>query len=333
MHEIMEHDKQQGREMAWHKLTEVVPLLELLSCWLSLWDYTPKPLPLPNGKPSPWDILGVTDVEDLTVGKPYDRGSFKPITNKRLIDILEKGIAGKDLVLASCGTVKNRGRQFFSFQMGEAYKAADRQFVPFFNVGNGNDMSSKLWPNTSNTCTVCNNTFDFNAQSAGIIMEVKKTKFSEPRVEDFGRAISAMLGEQTEWAKLFEQLARIKASEDTAREFFAGFLSTGKALSTRAENTIERLVCLFKDQSKGNSGVNFADVFSALTDYYSHESSGGENTWKQFVSSEFGSGNAEKIRAWALITDKSKREALVKIGRETLKRTADLEKALAAANG
>jgi hypothetical protein len=332
-HEIRQFDVQEGRTMAWHGLTRINALLTLANCWLAGWDYVIERCQV-GGKNTPFSCLTVSDVteeyideetgekyEKLYVGKSFDPGSFKPITNKKLIELLAKATEGKDLTLESCGTIMNRGRQFFSFAMGESYKAAGREFVPFFNIGNGNDRSSPLWQNVSNTCTVCNNTFTANMLTSGLIMEVKKTKFSELKIQDFGIAAKAMLAGQKDFAAGLESMAKAKCTEDTAREFLAGFLGdNGKALSTRAQNTIDEIVVLFKTGA-GNDGDGMDDLFQALTDYYTHASAGGEDKWKQFVSSEFGAGRNEKQRAWAMLSEKKLRDGLITLGRNALKET------------
>lgn len=337
MHEIMEHDKQQGREMAWHGLTDVKPDLSLENCWLREWDYVANRLPK-----TPFSVLNVTDEclvaeigEDgkptgemypLTIGTPFARDSFKPLTNARLLDMLGKVTDGKDLILASVGTVKNRGRHFASFQMGEAYKAAGRDFVPYFNIGNGNDKSSPIWQNTSNVCTVCNNTFSMNMHGNGFVMEVKKTKFSEIKIGDFAQAARNVLASQKEFADMMETLGLVKVTHEDAQAFFAGFIGDpGKALSAKAETTLDRYMQLFKTGA-GNNGENFADIFQAGTDFLTHESanSQGDNAanWKNYVSSEFGSAKEEKKRLWAMITVEKYRTGLVDMGKVILKETA-----------
>ena len=195
--------------------------------------------------------------------------------NGRLLDLLAKAIDATGLTLESCGTVFNRGRTFLSFALADAkFLAAGREFKAFLNIGNGNDMSSPLWVNTSNICTVCNNTFTANLADAGLIMSVKKTQFSDFKLADMGKAIGAMLRGQKEFAKTLGQLAGISCDEKTAREFFAGFLSVNpeNGLSTRAENNVNRLVQLFANGA-GNNGDDMSDVFQALTDFFTHGSS------------------------------------------------------------
>ena len=346
-HEIMEHDKQQGRSMAWHKLTDIVPDLSLENCWLNAWDYAPRAV-MVDGKNTPFSVLGVTDdcqvdiLDDkgnptgekspLLIGRPYQTKTFKPVLNKSLLKLVSSAIENKGLTLASVGTVFNRGRLFLSFSLAEAkFNAAGREFEAYLNIGNGNDMSSPLWVNTSNVCTVCNNTFTANLADAGMIMSVKKTQYSEFKLADMGRAIGAMLRGQKQFAQTLGQLAVVKCDENTAREFFAGFIAPNhdNPLSTRALNTIDRLVALFKTGA-GNNGDDMADVFQGLTDYYTHEAASGKGdetaNWKNFVSSEFGAGKTAKMESWNILTDAKLRKATIALGQKVLKITADADK-------
>jgi hypothetical protein len=338
MDNITKNDVQEGRTMAWHSKTKINLQLTLLNCWLSTWDYVVKAVTLEDGTKTTFDVLAVSDdakqLNDegeptdlpLIIGLPYNRKTFKPVFNQKLIELLDKGTEGKDLLLSSCGTVKNRGRQFFSFEMGESYRAAGREFVPYYNVGNGNDKSSPVWENVSATCTVCDNTFTYNMLSQGLIMEVKKTKYSELAFGDFSKAMKVMLAGQKEFIKYLDEIGKATCSHDTAKEFFAGFTGTPKQpLTTRSENINERLFFLFV-HGKGNEGKTWADVFSAITDYYTHESANANQTpeaqWKNFVSSEFGNARSEKQRAWLIVTNDKKREEVRRMGKDILTITA-----------
>jgi hypothetical protein len=329
-HGIMQHDRQEGIEMGWHKLTIVRPDLSIENCWLTTWEYTPKVIPL-NGKASPFSVLEVSDVPDLYVGTPYQTDSFKPVMNKRLLSILSKTIEGHDLQLASDGTIHNRSNLFLSFKLnGAKFKSADRDFQPYLNIGNGNDMSDTLWVNTSNVCTVCANTYAMNVADKGLIMSVKKTKFSETKLPDFGKAITACLNGQKQFAKQLGALAMTRCDATIARKFFAGFITLNPetGLSPRGENIVERMLVLFS-HGLGNDGNDFSDVFQAMTDYYTHEAANTQDTpeakWKNFVSSEFGSGSQRKQDAWRILTDKAKRKATVLIGEKVLRITANMK--------
>lgn len=345
MHNIKQFDTHEGRTMGWHGLTDVNPELSLQNTKLNSWDYRPERLLLPDGSKTPFFLLTVSDVGEyvdqetgekhdrLYIGSSYSADSFKPVTNAKLIEILTNATKGIDgIVLASCGTIRNRGRQFFSFELlGEKFSAAGREFTPFLNIGNGNDKSSPLWLNTSNTCTVCDNTFTMNMLNDGLIMEVKKTKFSEVKIGDFSRAIKGVLREQKQFAENITRLADMVCTENTARQFLAGFIGKpNTALSTRSKNIIEEMINLYKT-GKGNKGENMADLFSGVTDYYTHNSSGGDNNWRQFESSEFGAGKEAKQKVYDALTKQDKREALIAFGDSVLAYTLKAEKEAEAA--
>lgn len=336
-HGITQHDKVQSRVQGWHGLSEVKPDLSLQNSWMNEWDYKSERI-MVNGNPTPFAILGVTDValiekQPFTVGLPFAIDSFKPISNERLINELTKALEGTGVNLVSCGTVLSRGRQFFSFELPEKFHAASRDFEAFLNIGNGNDKSSPLWVNSSNTATICLNTFNINMADAGKIMEVKKTKYSECKINNLGYVIENALTLQREFCKELDVLAGTPCDEQTAREFFSGYLATNPSapLTTRAINITEELVKLFKTGA-GNNGSDWASTFNAGTDYYSH-SSAGENKWKQFVSSEFGAGKTAKQELWEIITHKpkkfemSKRKSMIEIGKNVLRLTEEAEKA------
>lgn len=343
--EIKQHDVQQGRTMAWHHKTHVKPDLSLENCWLNpategAWEYLPKRIEI-DGKKTPLAVLGVSDnamiADDetgeespLLIGLPYQVKTFRPILNGEMINRLQKAIEGQGLTLESCGSIMNRGRTFFSFGLADAkFQAAGRPFEAFLNIGNGNDKSSPLWVNTSNICTVCNNTFTANLGEAGRIMSVKKTQFSEFKLAGIGPAIKAMLSGQKEFAQALGKLSQIECDEKTALEFFAGFISTGveTGLSTRAENTIARLVQLFKNGA-GNDGNDMSDVFQAATDFFTHEAASGAGdsgaNWKNYVSSEFGAGKTAKQEVWQALNDAKTRKGFVTLGKRALALTAKL---------
>lgn len=337
-HKIMEYDLQQGREMAWHGLTDVRVDLSLENCWLNTWDYEPKLITV-DGQKTPFAVLGVTDgaqviVDETTgetgplmIGRPYQIKSFKPVFNVPLLQKISKAIEGFGLTLESCGTVMNRGRLFLSFALSNTvFQAAGREFKAFLNVGNSNDMSSPLWVNTSNICTVCNNTFTANLGESGLIMSVKKTQYSDFALADIGKAIATMLKGQKDFAKQLTVLSKIACDEKTAREFFAGYLGTpDAALSTRTQGTIDRLIQLFT-KGAGNDGNDFSDVFQGFTDWATHESASSQGdekaAWKNFQSSEFGTAKIAKQEVWSFLIDEKLRKSMITLGRKNLSATA-----------
>ena len=175
-HRKFEHDEIEGTSLFWHGLNIVREEITLADNCLRKWDLVPTPLYFADGTPafseenedgkvSPqWTLARCTDKPSLQIGAPYNPATFRPISNSEFLKLVEDSIAGTDHKIVSVGSVRNRGRVFLSVELKgmEKFKAGGREFSAFLNFGNGHDKSSVLWLNTSNTCTVCDNTFSMN---------------------------------------------------------------------------------------------------------------------------------------------------------------------------
>jgi len=295
-HKIEQHDKQEGTFVAWHGLTEVNPNLNLKSCWLSQWDIIKKKMVLEDGTETPFSLLTASDNNKIQIGVPF-ADSYFPITNEAFLNCIENAVMGiSGLKLTSVGSIMNRNRVFVSFEVGEAnFTHGERDFESYLNFGNAHDKGSPFWSNTSNTCVVCANTYGMNLRhnSKNINIKIRHTKNAELKLENVEELVNGAIGAQKEFKAIFESIDEVKTNPREAQRVFAGFLGQGKELSTRGLNSVNRLTELFL-VGKGNKGETRADIFSAVTDFYSHESSGGDNRMKQWVSSEFGSASNKK---------------------------------------
>lgn len=325
-HGITKRDKQQGRYMGWHKLTEIVDDLNLDNNWLrNGWDIKEVDLQTVDGIEVPFKILTGTD-DNEPIGKPF-ASSYKPISNGMFLDMIKEAISGiKGAVVESVGSVNNRGRVFVSISIKDAtkYNIGNREFKDYLNFGNGHDQSCVLWVNLSDICTVCNNTFTMNLfiKDSPINARVHHRGNVEVKLANMAEIVDGFLGTQAFFKSEFERLMNEPMKNDQAREVFAGWTLRNdpeKELSTRGMNKVNRLVELF-NTGAGNSGSNRADAFSAVTDYYTHESTrgGGQNSGNQFVSSEFGIGRTAKDNFWNIIRDKTEVETYATIGRNAL---------------
>ena len=323
-HKITELDKQQGREMGWHQLTEINTNLGLDNNWLTDWDIERRRLQL-DGVDTEYNILVASD-DGQVIGKPF-ADSYRPITNADFLKLIKDSITGiKGIKVESIGSVCNRGRVFVSLSLKDSssYKIGDRQFNDFLNFGNGHDQSSVLWANNTNVCTVCNNTFSYNLQNNNSEVDVRVFHRGdvELKVSNMAEIIDAHLGCQALYKAEFERLMRIDITPSNARNLFTGWSlrnDKDKEISTRGLNKVNRMTELFVS-GKGNSGKNRADAFSAVTDFYTHEStrSRGANVGSQFVSSEFGLGRMAKQDFWNVIRSNDRIAALSKVGEKAL---------------
>ena len=312
MHGIVKgRDKQQGRHMGWHKLTEIDLDLNLKNNWLRDWDIQEVQLQTVDGTEIPYRILTGTD-DNQPIGKPFAK-TYTPVTNAQFLDMIQDAISGvKGAVVETVGSVCNRGRVFVSISIKgmDKFKIGNREFNDFLNFGNGHDQSCAVWANSSNICTVCYNTFTSNLENATV--KVKHSKDVAARLENIVEIIDAYAGTQAKFKAEFERLMNEPMKTDQARNLFAGWMTRSnneesKDLGPKTLVKVNRLTELF-ETGRGNSGENRADAFSAVTDYYTHESTRkqGQNVSRQVFSSEFGTGRTAKTDFWNVIrNDKS----------------------------
>lgn len=325
-HRIYKYDKQQGIEQAWHGLTEVRDQLTLTDNWLAQWDVVPEVLSrrvltpgnIPAYEDTKWRVLGCSDVPELEIGAVYNSETFRPITNAEFLKLVSDSIAGTGHKIVSVGSVRNRGRVFLSLELKgkEKFTAAGREFSAYLNFGNGHDKSSVLWANTSNTCTVCDNTFSCNLfavenarkDQADFAIRQRHTINAAFRFPAIAALIDKAIGVQAEFALAFDTLASVQVTTVTAREIFAGHIGRDIApaaiengLTVRGLQKVNRLTELFQTGA-GNRGENLADAVSAVTDYYTHESVRGGNKARQFASSEYETGSQEKRDFFKTVT-------------------------------
>lgn len=345
-HEIGNNDKQQGISMAWHNLTEVLPVILLQTCFLALWDVIKRPLyrPVTGSNPVAYEAtetaeIVCTDNADIIVGKPVDP-SYHLLTNKSFLALVQSAMDKiQGAIVASVGSVCNRGRIFVTVQVPDlkSFIAAGREFKPFLNFLSSHDKSCPFTVNLSTICTVCNNTFGMNLRDNDndtLRIRVKHTSNMPAMLEDVPEIIAAYFTSVQKFAEVMNKLALIPISEADAKAFYAA-ITTEKTddsdktkaekseLSTRRLNQILRLTELFKT-GKGNNGKDLSDLFQAVTDYYSHENSGNVDSqdesdkFKQLASSEFGTGQTMKAYVWSILQNDKKTADFIAKGHKVL---------------
>lgn len=317
-HRISSIDRQEALEQAWHGLTTVKPTLSLDKNWLSTWDIQPAKILLETGRELPFVQLLASDNPDILIGSPYNPATFCPVTNAQFLDMIKASTLDIKHKVVSLGSVRGRGRTFVSMEMEglEKFKVAGRTFKPFLNFGNGHDRSSVLWANTSNVCTVCDNTFSFNlvatAQRADgslgdvdVAHQQRHTRHITATLPAAATLVANAVQLQLEFADAFEAMASKPVTSPVAQAFFTATLVKPRSekIIAPTQEKIEHLVTLFRS-GKGNKGENRADAFSAITDYYTHESSGDKAAAsQQHFTSEYGTGATYKTHAFGVLSD------------------------------
>lgn len=350
-HNIGKHDRQQGLEQAWHNLTEVLPVINLMTCFLTLWDVIKRPLfrhYVPAGQteeisePTSACEVVCTDDPSIIIGKPVDAKSYTLLTNAGFLAVVADCIAQvAGAFVASVGSVCDRSRIFVSVaipayymqdgkNMASVITAAGREFKCYLNFLSSHDRSCPFILNMGTVCTVCNNTFTMNMMDADnklLRVVIKHTSGMMAKIANVPAIVGAFFSTVERFKEVMNHLALVPISAADAKAFVVAMLfeseehdETATAeemeMSTRRANQVSRIMELFAT-GKGNKGENLADLFSGITDYYTHESAGGtDDVGRQLANSELPTGNGytTKARAFAIMQDDKRIAALVTRG-------------------
>ena len=93
------------------------------------------------------------------------------------------------------------------------------------------------------------------------------------------KGIESFIGVAKQFKHAMQVAAEIPVKRNEVSEAFTGWImksNKDKVIPTQSRNRIERLTELFST-GEGNKGETLLDAFSAVTDFYSHESSGGKD--------------------------------------------------------
>jgi hypothetical protein len=289
-HHMEARDYQLGLVDAWHHLTEVVKKIFKFKHEM---ERVPAQL---RGKDVPGHSWIVSTLDGLPIGGPV-ADSFQYLPNSRWMERINevlKLVKGSEI--ESLGTFDSLRKRYVAIRLnkGKDFKIGSRVFQPRLGIFGAVDRTMKDVMKGILTCPVCANTVEIGlGEASDLCVEMKHTKNHEEKWENADLAIDAFFNRSADFERLMETAEETAINEAQAHLALVGWLAEGKEASTRLLNTADRMKKLFVE-GRGNAGKTGLDLISAVTDYYSHESSGGEDKWKQFTSSEIGSGNTMK---------------------------------------
>lgn len=340
MHRIEKNDKIVGTYLQWHGLNDVVEVITRQNNPLCVgtnptgWDVEKRAMTIAHkGKQiaTPFSILVGSDNGE-PIGLPIAE-SYGILDNAEFVDCVENCVAsvpGIKCVIESSGSVRNRGRTFMAVKIGDEtdkFVVDGREFKSHLNFLNSFDKSCQLTVLDSNVCTVCDNTFSMNLENNGSALNVRivHRKGIKAAIKDVPILVHAAITGRKNFAAKLSRFSSFPVSLVDAESIFAHFIGKGNenvVLSTRAANIVKRLTELFT-RGKGNKGETMLDVFQAVTEYYTHENAGeSDNKFKQFESSEFGTGAESKSEFFAalcgMIETKEKFTGVARVGNKIL---------------
>ena len=334
-------DVQAGIEQAWHGFTKVVPVVQFEDAFP--YDIERLPLLVANDTPlEGWSYFRCSD-DGKPVGVPV-ADTYSAITNSRFWEIVHNAVGGSGAVIESAGTIFDRCRRFVTVKLGtdlDTFKVGDREFKNRFSLLDSIDGSTNFYGVNSSTCVVCANTFAIvmGDTSGEFRFKLRHSKNLLPKIENMEKAIDQFVGVTAQFQKALVIANEVPVDVADARALFAGWMATDtNGMSSRSFNTVTRLTELFQ-RGAGNKGETLLDAFSAVTDFYSHESSGGADQpgfrMKQTVSSEFGSGSRKKQDFFTNLFDAKMKDepifvrdsfnALISRGRTVIKAMEEVE--------
>jgi hypothetical protein len=254
------------------------------------------------------------------ISKPFALRSYSPLSNQQFLGTIEAAIAGAGHSLELIGTVSDRAKRFASFRLDglAGFEAGGRSFESSIYFGDGLDQKTVWFYGFATSCIQCMNRFMLSLRGAS--SREKHTSGLVVRLPEIAKIIGEAVGVQREFAEAFEGLATVPVSKADARNVYAGFIGgNAEELSTRALSTVDTLESLFS-RGRGNRGESRADLFSGVTDFYTHSSTIGRNNSKmrQFESSEFGTGAQRKSAFFDIVRDDSQFATVLAKGAQLL---------------
>jgi hypothetical protein len=297
---IEARDLQTGLEMAWHHKTNIVKEVTFDNAFG--WEIERKPIFInsPKLKKIPGFSVFVCTDDGETAGKPV-ADTYHALTNREFFDVCKDSLAGTGSTIESAGTLMDRSRRFLTIKLpDDATKVGRREFKNRISLVDSIDGSTFFYGVNTSICVVCANTSRtvIGDHSGEFRYQIRHTAGLKTGIVNMEGQIERMLGVQAQFYAAMAMADETPVAPIEARNLFAGFLGDGaETLSTRTKNAVERIAEISRGGA-GNRGETLLDAISGITDFYSHESSGGEDKpgfrEKQSLSSEFGAGMRKK---------------------------------------
>jgi hypothetical protein len=142
------------------------------------------------------------------------------------------------------------------------------EVVTYINFLNSLDKSWPLFANVSECRTVCNNTATANLATGGASVKHKPEalrKWTDNFPQVLAEAILTHQGNANDYLQMFGRAV----SFGQAQAFLMALLS-GKVLSTTSYNKANAILAGFNRPNVGTYGKNGADLYNAVTHYFTH---------------------------------------------------------------
>lgn len=275
-------ERDASEPQSWHGLENVTESLNVQNCALRKMDIQRGEVKITvQGAEYPAPLIVPCIAHPLETGKlhflgrPFDPSSYRLFDNREFLDFAGECFkaAGMDDSLSFVTTLYDGARMTLSRRLPEAdFKDAHgHEVASYINLLNSVDGSWPVFANVSEIRTVCYNTATANLMEGGASCKHTPEALSN-FIARFPDTLAEALKAHEGSANDYLAMADIPFSMSQAESFFAALVGTAK-LSTRAYNVVKESLMPLFIRGRGCYGQTAADVYNAVTEYYTHNSS------------------------------------------------------------
>lgn len=189
-----------------------------------------------------YEVLGVPSKR--YVPHQYDEWLLNSVSN----------ILDDDLVIGSAGLLKNGAIAWVQIEMPENSKVADIEFRPNLLATTSFDGSIATTYKRTVTIVVCDNTRAMALNEHGQEIRIRHTANSTLRLENARNALNIVHSMEDEFSKELNKLLKQEVTDNQFNKFLEKLIpvknTESKQAVTRAQNTIEELLTLWKDDER-----------------------------------------------------------------------------------
>lgn len=207
-----------------------------------------------------FEVLGVPS--SRYVPHQYDESLLKAVGN----------IIDDDLVIGSAGLLKNGAIAWVQIEMPENSKVADVEFRPNLLATTSFNGSIATTYKRTVTIVVCDNTRTIALREHGQQISIRHTANSALRVQDARTALNIVHGLEDEFSAQVHKMLNQTVTDQQFEKFINKIVplkdAESKQAVTRADNTKQQLLTLWRDDERSASWKNTA--FGALQAVNTH---------------------------------------------------------------
>ena len=285
-------------------------------------------VPLDGWKTIVADLRNIEDINEEFRPVHVARDRYEILQNEVLFDALLESLEGIKYKVVSAGTLGGLTHFFASIEFEEDSNINlpdGSECKAFFNMFTSHNGTKNAHYYDSTLRQVCMNTLRSSFDARGEHgFKLGHTKNANVRIHDMAKIVNNILHGRRQFEEDMSELYSVDCDVSKAEKFTAGFFAektkVKEKLSTRTKNQVDEVVNLAWN-GKGNHGDNFFYLAQGATEFWTTGSGTGSekrDVGRKAFSSDFGTGMDQKTTFLRDLTNKTKRDELIKRGEKVL---------------